>query len=81
MIGSFLAVSIVSFGYIGLPTAAIIASRKPNAIGVDLNKQTVDTIKKGNIHIIEPGLEIIVEAAVNQGFLRTSTKPEPADVF
>lgn len=81
MTNSFATVSIIGLGYIGLPTAAILASRKLKVIGVDINQQTVDTINKGKIHIVEPELDIIVQAAVNQGFLRATTKPESADAF
>lgn len=81
MTGSFTTVSMIGLGYIGLPTAAMLASRKLKVIGIDVNQQTVDTINKGEIHIVEPELDIIVQAAVNQGFLRATTKPEPADAF
>lgn len=81
MTSSFTTVSMIGLGYIGLPTAAMLASRKLKVIGIDVNQQTVDTINKGKIHIVEPELDIIVQAAVNQGFLRATTKPEPADAF
>ena len=81
MTSSFSTVSMIGLGYIGLPTAAIFASRKLKVIGVDVNQQAVDTINKGKIHIVEPELDIIVQAAVSQGFLRATTRPEPADAF
>jgi len=81
MKSSFKCVSIVGLGYIGLPTAAMLASRKIKVIGVDINQHAVDTINRGEIHIVEPELEIIVQAAVTQGYLRATTKPEPADAF
>lgn len=74
-------VSVVGLGYIGLPTAAMFASRKVNVIGIDINQHAVDTINRGQIHIIEPELDMIVHAAVTEGFLRASTKAEPADAF
>lgn len=74
-------ISVIGLGYIGLPTAAIIASRKKKVIGVDINKMAVDTINKGEIHIIEPELDIVVRSAVSQGYLKASTIPEPADAF
>lgn len=74
-------ISIVGLGYIGLPTAAIFASRKVKVIGVDINQQAVDTINQGQIHIIEPELDMVVHAAVNEGYLRATTKLEPADAF
>jgi UDP-N-acetyl-D-mannosaminuronic acid dehydrogenase len=77
----FNAISVVGLGYIGLPTAAMFASRRKNVVGVDINQKTVDTINAGNTHIVEPELNILVRAAVSQGYLRAVTQPEPADVF
>ena len=74
-------VSVIGLGYIGLPTAALFASRKVKVIGVDINQHAVDTINQGQIHIVEPELDVIVHAAVTEGFLRASTKPEPAEAF
>lgn len=78
---NFNTISVIGLGYIGLPTAAIFASRKKNVIGVDVNQIAVDTINRGEIHIIEPELDIVVHAAVTQGYLRATTNPEAADVF
>ncbi|PWK50874.1 UDP-N-acetyl-D-mannosamine dehydrogenase [Pleionea mediterranea] len=78
---SFNTVSVVGLGYIGLPTAAMFASRKKNVIGVDVNQHAVDTINRGEIHIVEPELDMIVHAAVNEGYLKAVTQPEPADAF
>ncbi|WP_281630261.1 UDP-N-acetyl-D-mannosamine dehydrogenase [Vibrio sp. St2] len=78
---SFEAVSVVGLGYIGLPTAAMFASRKKQVIGVDVNQHAVDTINQGKIHIVEPELDMIVNAAVKQGYLKAVTAPEPADAF
>lgn len=78
---SFDTISVIGLGYIGLPTAAMFASRKKKVIGVDVNKHAVDTINRGEIHIIEPDLDTIVHAAVTEGFLRAVTVPEPADAF
>jgi UDP-N-acetyl-D-mannosaminuronic acid dehydrogenase len=77
----FNTISVIGLGYIGLPTAAVIASRRKNVIGVDTNQQAVNTINKGKIHIVEPELDIVVHAAVAEGYLRASTTPEPADAF
>ncbi len=74
-------VSVIGLGYIGLPTAAVLASRKINVLGVDISQAVVDTINNGDVHVIEPDLDIVVNAAVSQGFLRASTIPEPADAF
>lgn len=71
----------IGLGYIGLPTAAMFASRKIKVIGVDISQHAVDTINRGQVHIVEPELDIIVSAAVNQGYLRATTTPEAADAF
>lgn len=81
MKSAFKCVSMVGLGYIGLPTAAMLASRKIKVVGVDINQRAVDTINRGEIHIVEPELDIIVQAAVTQGYLSATTKPEPADAF
>lgn len=78
---NFETISIIGLGYIGLPTAAVLASRKIKVIGVDVDHNTVNTINRGKIHIIEPDLDILVHAAVSEGYLRATTKPEPADAF
>jgi UDP-N-acetyl-D-mannosaminuronic acid dehydrogenase len=74
-------VSVIGLGYIGLPTAAMLASRKIAVVGVDLNPVAVDTINDGRIHIVEPDLDIVVHAAVKQGYLRAVLEPEPASAF
>lgn len=77
----FKTISMIGLGYIGLPTATLFASRKKKVIGVDVNQVTVDTINQGKIHIIEPDLDMLVQAAVTAGYLRATTKPEPAEAF
>lgn len=77
----FNTVSIIGLGYIGLPTAAVFASRKVKVIGVDVNQHAVDTINRGEIHIVEPDLDMVVHAAVTEGYFRATTQPEPADAF
>jgi len=74
-------VSVIGLGYIGLPTAAVLASRKIEVIGVDVNQDAVDTINRGEIHIVEPELDILVHAAVQTGLLHATVHPEKADVF
>ena len=77
----FKRISVIGLGYIGLPTAAVFASRKQKVIGVDVIQDTVDIINAGQVHIAEPGLELMVEEGVKSGFLRAVTSPEPADAF
>lgn len=77
----FQTISVIGLGYIGLPTAAVFASRKKKVIGVDVNQLAVDTINSGGIHIVEPDLDMVVHAAVTEGYLRATTQAEPADAF
>lgn len=74
-------VVMVGLGYIGLPTAALIAQNKISVHGVDVNPNVVETINKGEIHIVEPELDITVATAVKEGFLKADTKPVEADVY
>lgn len=74
-------VSVIGLGYIGLPTAAMLASRKLRVLGVDVNQHAVDTINQGKIHIIEPDLDSLVHAAVTNGYLSAQLKPSAADAF
>ncbi|MEH6470746.1 MAG: UDP-N-acetyl-D-mannosamine dehydrogenase [Halopseudomonas sp.] len=74
-------VSVIGLGYIGLPTAAVLASRGIDVIGVDVTERAVETINRGEVHIVEPDLDIIVKAVVTTGKLRASLVTEPADAF
>jgi UDP-N-acetyl-D-mannosaminuronic acid dehydrogenase len=74
-------VVVIGLGYIGLPTAAVIASRGMRVLGVDVNERVVKTVASGAIHIAEPDLEGLVQKVVSTGSLRVATEPEPADVF
>lgn len=74
-------ICIVGLGYIGLPTGAVIASRKRKVVGLDVNQEVVDTINQGAIHIVEPDLDMVVHAAVKEGYLRATLEAEPADAF
>ena len=74
-------VVMVGLGYIGLPTAALIAQGGTYVHGVDINQDVVDTINKGKIHIVEPELDKSVANAVGKGFLKASTKPVMANTY
>ena len=74
-------ICVIGLGYIGLPTAALLANRDFNVHGVDIVKTTVDTINRGEIHIVEPELDTFVKAAVNSGKLKADLNPSEADVF
>jgi len=78
---SFQTISMIGLGYIGLPTATLFASRKKKVIGVDVSEHAVNTINSGKIHIVEPELDMLVHAAVTEGYLRATRTPEPADAF
>ena len=74
-------VVMVGLGYIGLPTAALIAQNKTYVHGVDINPNVVETINKGQIHIVEPELDIAVANAVKDGYLKASTSPVQANTY
>jgi len=78
---TFETISVIGLGYIGLPTAAAFAGRKKQVIGVDVSQHVVDTINRGEIHIVEPELDLLVNAAVTQGLLRATRQTEAADAF
>lgn len=71
----------MGLGYIGLPTAAVAASKGIDVIGVDINPEVVETINKGQIHIVEPELDILVKEVVSKGKLKAALKPELADIY
>ena len=73
-------VQFIGLGYIGLPSAAVVAKHNINVIGVDTNPDVVNTINKGKIHIIEPGLQNLVEETVNNGFFKAKSIPQEANV-
>jgi UDP-N-acetyl-D-mannosaminuronic acid dehydrogenase len=70
----------IGLGYIGLPTAAVVAQHGIQVHGVDVNPKVVETINKGQIHIIEPGLEKVVKEGVDNGLFKASLTPSQADV-
>lgn len=74
-------ICVLGLGYIGLPSASILATQGYNVLGVDVRKDIVDKLNRGQIHIKEPGLATLVEAAVKSGRLKSSLKPDFAEVF
>ena len=72
---------VVGLGYIGLPTAAVLARTGHRVIGVDVNAQVVATVNQGRIHILEPDLEQEVAKSVASGALSAQVTPAQADVF
>lgn len=74
-------VCIVGLGYIGLPTAAALATQGMDVIGVDINDATVKKINAGEAPFTEPELSVAISGAVSLGRLRANTQPEAADAF
>ncbi len=74
-------VCVMGLGYIGLPTASLLATKGFTVTGIDVSSRVVDTINQGEIHIVEPDLDILVKSAVHSGNLSASLEPVEADVF
>ena len=74
-------ISVIGLGYIGLPTAAILAGRGHQVLGVDVSESVLETLRKGEVHIVEPGLDIVVSGAIKSGALTVSRKAAESDVF
>jgi UDP-N-acetyl-D-mannosaminuronic acid dehydrogenase len=74
-------ICVLGLGYIGLPTASTFATHGLSVLGVDTNPQVVDTLRNGGLHIHEPGLRTLVQAAVNSGNLVIAETPAPSDAF
>lgn len=74
-------ICVMGLGYIGLPTASVLATNGFRVLGVDVGSRIVETVNAGNIHIEEPGLHTVVRAAIGSGNLRASLEPEKADVY
>lgn len=74
-------VCVVGLGYVGLPTAALLASAGYEVAGADVNERVVETINRGSIHIVEPDLDAFVRAAVASRRLRAYSTPQPAEVY
>ena len=77
----FETISLIGLGYIGLPTAAVLASRMGRVLGVDVKADAVDAIMNGTFRTMEPGLTELLAQVRERGALRTVTQPEPADAF
>ena len=72
---------ILGLGYIGLPTAALIAKTKNKVIGVDINNEVVEIVNSGKVHIVEKGLQNLVKDVVSEGYLYAQNTPSKANVF
>ena len=80
-VSDYQTICVMGLGYIGLPTASLLATKGFSVTGVDVSQKVVDTINKGEIHIVEPDLDILVKSAVHSGNLSASLEPVEADVF
>lgn len=80
-VSEYKTICVMGLGYIGLPTASLLATKGFSVTGVDVSGKVVDTINKGEIHIVEPDLDILVKSAVHSGNLSASLEPVEADVF
>jgi len=76
-----LSICVMGLGYIGLPTASLLATKGCRVLGVDVKQEVIDTINDGRIHIVEPDLDALVHSAVTSGQLTAALQPGPAEVF
>jgi UDP-N-acetyl-D-mannosaminuronic acid dehydrogenase len=74
-------VAVLGLGYIGLPTAAVVARSGAAVLGIDIHQHVVETVNSGGVHIEEVDLDALVQGVVQRGLLRASTQIEPSDVF
>lgn len=74
-------ITVMGLGYIGLPTATLLAENGHQVLGYDINPEVVNTINAGQIHIVEHGLQQLVQKAVSQGRLRAATSPSAAQIY
>jgi len=74
-------ISVIGLGYIGLPTAALLASNGYSVVGMDVNEHAVTTINQGENHIVEPDLDAFVRSSVAAGKLQAFSQPQPGDVY
>ena len=78
---NFQKICVLGLGYIGLPTASTFATHGLKVVGVDINPRVIETLRSGNLHIHEPGLGTVLQAALESGSLTVSPEPEEADAF
>jgi UDP-N-acetyl-D-mannosaminuronic acid dehydrogenase len=80
-VNKFDRIAVIGLGYIGLPTAAALATNGLDVVGVDVNTRTVDSVNRGEVPFVEPDLGVAVSGAVKLGRLHASTEAPEADVF
>lgn len=74
-------VAVVGLGYIGLPTAAVLAHAGHNVTGYDIRSEIVEAVEKGRSHLVEPGLDELLTSVVNAGTLTATTTPPQTDIY
>lgn len=74
-------ISVIGLGYIGLPTAVAFAQAGVKVTGIDINPDVVERVNQGQLHILEPGLDIALKQSVEQNLLTAQITPDIADVF
>ncbi len=74
-------ICVLGLGYVGLPTASLLATKGYSVSGIDVKKEVVEQINQGKVHIVEPDLDVMVKSAVQSGNLKAYTEPQPADIF
>jgi len=74
-------ICVLGLGYVGLPTASLLANKGYEVAGVDVVESVVEKINSGGVHIVEPDLDVLVRSAVNSGQLKAYTVPQQADIF
>ncbi|HID47237.1 MAG TPA: UDP-N-acetyl-D-mannosamine dehydrogenase, partial [Methanococcaceae archaeon] len=74
-------ICVIGLGYIGLPTASMLANHGYKVVGVDINRERIRRIEEGSLNIVEPGLKTLVSGAINSGNLKVKTTPEDADAY
>jgi UDP-N-acetyl-D-mannosaminuronic acid dehydrogenase len=77
----FTQISVIGLGYIGLPTACVFADNGVDVLGIDVNPEAVASINRGEPHIVEPELDVLLRKVIQTGKLRAATTPEPSDAF
>jgi len=74
-------ICVLGLGYVGLPTASLLATKGYNVAGIDVQQHVIDQINQGKVHIVEPDLDVMVRSAVQSGNLKAYARPQPADIF
>ena len=74
-------ICVLGLGYVGLPTASLLATKGYSVSGIDVKQEVVEQINQGKVHIVEPDLDVMVKSAVQSGNLKAYIEPQPADIF